>query len=168
MQTILSTFSYFLVFMLLAALAWRDLKEHTLPDTLNTALALSFLFFHVATHWQFVKPAEALLGCLAGGGLLAVIRTLTNKFYMKDSLGLGDIKLMAAAGLGIGLPDIFMALSLGAFIALLHGLGLSVAERKNNHKVKLGQIHVPAGPGLAVGIALTALYRFGFPPFLHG
>ncbi len=154
--------------MLLAALGWCDLKERILPDTLNTALALSFLSFHIVTHWQFVKPVEALLGCLMGGGLLTVIRVFANKFYKKDSLGLGDIKLIAAAGLGLGIPDIFMALSLGAFIALLHGLGLSALDRKNNHKVKLGQIHVPAGPGLAVGIALMALYRFGLPPFLHG
>ncbi|MBU6474879.1 MAG: prepilin peptidase [Alphaproteobacteria bacterium] len=167
MLVILSMFSYFLIFALLAALAWRDLKEYILPDPLNTALALSFMAFHIATHWRFVSPAQAATGALAGGGLLLVIRAFANKFYNADSLGLGDVKLMAAAGLGLGVPDIFMALSLGAFVALLHGVVMALGKRKCNHKVKLGQINVPAGLGLAAGIAIVAAHRFGLGPFLN-
>lgn len=159
----ISIFSYFLILALLAALAYRDIREYILPDYLNAALALGFMSFHIATHWQIIQPAGALLGSLAGGGLLLLIRNIANKFYKEDSLGLGDVKLMAAAGLGLGYPNILMALSLGAFVGLLHGLGMAFAGRKTNkHKVSLGEVNVPAGLGLTVGITALMVYGFGF------
>ena len=163
MLTTLSIFSYLLIFALLFALAYRDLREYILPDYLNAALALSFMAFHISMHWQVITPAEAIEGGLAGGGLLLLIRTVANKFYHDDSLGLGDVKLMAAAGLGLGYPNIFMALSLGAFAGLLHGLCMALFERrKNNHKINIGLVNVPAGLGLTIGIALTMMHQFGF------
>jgi len=159
----ISIFSYFLIFALLLALAYRDIKEYILPDYLNAALALSFMSFHIVQNWQIIQPLDALLGALAGGGILLLIRSIANKFYKEDSLGLGDIKLMTAAGLGLGYPNILMALSLGAFVGLLHGLGMAFVSRKTNkHKVSLGEVNVPAGMGLAAGIAIMMVYGFGF------
>ena len=162
MLTTLTIFSYLLIFAILAALAFRDLKEYILPDYLNAALALSFMAFHISMHWQLVTPVNALEGALAGGGMLLLVRTIANKFYHEDALGLGDVKLILAAGLGLGFPGIFMALSIGAFVGLLHGLCIATFERiKNNHKVSLGKVNVPAGLGLAIGIALMTIYLFG-------
>lgn len=159
----LSIFSYFAIFALLAALAYRDVKEYILPDYLNAALAMSFIIFHIITHWQLITPLQAVEGCLAGGGLLLLIRAIATKFYHEDALGLGDVKLMAAAGLGLGYPNIFMALSLGAFAGLLHGLCMGFLEKKRtSHKIDLGRVNVPAGLGLTVGIAIVMVYQFGF------
>jgi leader peptidase (prepilin peptidase)/N-methyltransferase len=163
----LSIFSYFIIFALLAALAYRDVKEYILPDSLNAALALSFIIFHIITHWQFITPLGAAEGGVAGGGLLLLIRAIANRYYHEDALGLGDVKLMAAAGLGLGFPNIFMALSLGAFAGLLHGLCMGLWEKKkNNHKVNWGRVNVPAGLGLTIGIALMMLYQFHFESLL--
>src|ERR1035437_9433990 len=142
----LSIFSYLLIFALLLALAYRDLKEYILPDYLNAALALSFIAFHISIHWQLITPFESIGGGLVGGLFLLLIRTAANKYYREDSLGLGDVKLMTAAGLGLGYPGIFMALSLGAFAGLLHGLCMVLYGRiKNNHKMILAHVNVPAG-----------------------
>ena len=163
MLTVISTFSYFLTFAILVALAYRDIKEYILPNYLNAALALALLSFHISTHWQFVTPAEALLGGLTGGGLLLLIRTIANKFYKTDSLGLGDVKLMTAAGLGLGHPDVLMALIIGAFAGLLHGVYIGLThKKKKNGKLSFAKINVPAGFGLTIGIALMIFYRFGF------
>lgn len=163
MLLIVSLFSYFLIFALLVALAYRDVKEYILPDYLNAALALSFMAFHISTGWQFVTPAEALGGAFMGGGLLLLIRAAANKFYQTDSLGLGDVKLMTAAGLGLGHPAILIALSAGAFAGLLHGLYIAYAHKRvNKGKIPLGQTNVPAGLGLTIGIALIILYQFRF------
>ena len=159
----ISIFSYLIIFALLLALAYRDIKEYILPDYLNAALALSFIAFHISTNWQMITPAEAFWGALMGGGLLLLIRTIANKFYQSDSLGLGDVKLMTAAGLGLGQPRILIALILGAFAGLLHGLCLAYFGKKTRQsKVSLSQVNVPAGPGLTIGIALVMLYQFGF------
>jgi leader peptidase (prepilin peptidase)/N-methyltransferase len=156
-------FSYTLIFILLAALAYRDLKEYILPDFLNAALAISFIVFHTLSHWQLVKPLEALEGMLTGGGLLLIIRTLANRYYRQDSLGLGDVKLMAAAGIGLGFPNIFMALSIGAFAGIIHGFVMALIEKKKtNHKINLSRVNVPAGVGLTIGIAAVMVGQFGF------
>lgn len=158
-----SIFSYIAIYIVLVALAYRDIKEYRLPNYLNIALAVIFIAFHMLTNWWGITPLQALEGGLAGGGLLLLIREIANRHYREDSLGLGDVKLMAAAGLGLGFPNIFMALSLGAAMGLLHGLGMAFFEKiTTRHKVDLGRVNVPAGLGLTIGIALVLAYQFGF------
>lgn len=155
--------SYVLIFALLAALAWRDLHDYILPNALNAALALSFAAFHIATGWTLMTPAQALLGALAGGGFLLVFYFAATLFYKKDAIGLGDVKLMAAGGVGLGFPHIILAISIGAFIGLCHGLLIGYFQKKKSGvSPSLAQINVPAGLGLAAGIAIVMLLQFGF------
>ena len=152
-----------MIFALLAALAYRDMKEYILPDLLNAALALTFVSFHIFQRWEFLSPIDSIVGAAMGGGLLLLIRAVAAKFYNADSLGLGDIKLMTAAGLGLGHPDVLMALTLGAFAGLLHGLFMAYADKKTGkEKIPLAEVNVPAGVGLAFGIAVMTVYKFGF------
>ena len=159
----LSIFSYLMIFVFLAALAWRDVKEYILPDYLNFSLAFAFTCFHIFTRGQMITPQSALWGAVVGGGMLFLVRTLANKFYRADSLGLGDVKLMAAAGLGLGFPNILMAISTGAFAGMLHGLFLAWRRQKTSGGAfSVADINVPAGLGLTIGIAVTIFYQFGF------
>lgn len=163
MMPFVAILSYVIIFGLLAALSWRDIKEYILPNEMNAALAVTFGAFHIATNWQLVHPASALLGAFCGGGLLLVIRFFANRFYKQDSLGLGDVKLMAAAGIGLGFPNIFLALSAGAFAGLFHGAAMAIMEEKRTgQKQDLGDVSVPAGLGLCVGIAIVFVTQFGF------
>lgn len=162
MLLIVTLFAYVLIYALLAALAWRDLQEYILPNMLNLALGLTFAGFHLLTGWSLVTPQDALLGSLVGGGFLLVIRFLANKYYEQDSLGLGDVKLMAAAGIGLGFPNIMLAISIGAFAALLHGAIMAwQMERRGEKNINLAQINVPAGLGLCMGIAIVMATQFG-------
>lgn len=149
--------SYVMIFLILAALAYRDVKEYILPDYLNAALALSFMSFHILHQWQIITPLDALWGAVMGGGLLFAIRAVANKIYDADALGLGDVKLMAAAGLGLGHPQILLALVLGSCFGVAHGVGMSYFN-----KTKLSTVNVPAGLGLTLGIGVMVIYRFGF------
>lgn len=159
----LAIFSYLAIFILLAALAWRDLKEYILPNKLNLSLAFAFITFHSATHWQIISLQSAIIGAAVGGGMLLGIRYAANRYYKQDSLGLGDVKLMAAAGLGLGFPDILMAMSLGAFAGLLHGGVMAcVLKQKTGKWQNFATINVPAGLGLTAGIAIVMVIRFGF------
>lgn len=158
MSEYFSHIAFFLVFAILAALAWRDHKEYILPNYLNAALALSFAAFHIVNGWQYLTPIEAILGAAICGALLLAIRALANHLYKTDALGLGDVKLMAAAGLGLGFGDVMMALTLGASFGLLHGFILAIASKR---QVPLGQVNVPAGVGLALGIAIVWAMRYG-------
>lgn len=155
-------FSYIAIFILLGALAYRDLREYILPDRLNAALAVSYIIFHMATEWQIIQPFSAILGAATGGGMLLSIRYVANRFYKQDSLGLGDVKLMTAAGLGLGFPNVMLALCIGAFAGVVHGVAVAlIMERRTGKKQSLGETQVPAGLGLAAGIAIVMLTQFG-------
>lgn len=154
--------SFMSILGLLAALAVYDCKHYILPNAMNAALAGLFVLFHFATRWDLVSPEAAALGAVAGGGLLLLIRAVAQKFYGEDALGLGDVKLMTAAGAGLGFPDILLALSVGAGLGLLHGLVMGLVKRRKGEKVDLGRVNVPAGLGLCGGIAIVMLMRFGF------
>lgn len=134
------------------------MKEYILPDQLNAALALSFVSFHIVTYWHIITPQESLLGALTGGGLLLLIRTLADKFYRPGSLGLGDVKLMAAAGIGLGQEHVLLALIIGAGLGAAHGVCMGWKHRKTT---PLGEVNVPAGAGLAIGIGIVMVYQFG-------
>lgn len=146
---------------LLVALSVIDLKVRLLPNVLVLPFALLGIFFHIATKWHYLDMTGMLLGGLAGLGLLYLIRMAANHIYQQDALGLGDVKLMGAAGLWLGFDMVMMALSLGAFAGLLHGIAVGLLTAyKTKTKPNFHRLQIPAGPGFAVGIVLVALYIF--------
>jgi leader peptidase (prepilin peptidase) / N-methyltransferase len=146
---------------LLVALAVIDCRHYILPDKLNALLAVAFIVFHLATGWHFITPLAALLGAAAGAGMLLLVRAAATKYYGEDALGLGDVKLMAAAGLGLGFPDIMLTLSLGAGLGMVHGLILGLIKKRRGEAVAFARINVPAGLGLCIGIFIMMVWRFG-------
>ena len=83
---------------LLIVLSAIDLKHGILPDKLVLAFLVTGLIFHYVTHFLFMSPLEILEGAALGGGLLYAVRIVSNFYYKDDVLGLGDVKLLAAAG----------------------------------------------------------------------
>jgi leader peptidase (prepilin peptidase)/N-methyltransferase len=79
---------------------------------------------------------------------MCLIKLLGNYAFKKESLGDGDIKLMAVITLGIGLYNSFITL----FIACILGIIFAVAQKYKN---KEGII--PFGPFLIMG-TLIVLY----------
>ncbi len=135
------------LFPMLAALCVIDLREHRLPDTLT--LPLIALGLVLAVVGAGVAPRDAALGALAG---FAVFWALGEVYYRRrgvDGLGLGDAKLLAAAGAWLGwraLPLLVLAAALGALAAAL------AARRSADRQIAFG-------PWLAAGFALLWLAR---------
>lgn len=146
---------------LLIALSVIDLRVRLLPDKLVLPFALLAIVFHIITSFHYLAFFDMALGATLGAGLLYGIRCIANSIYKQDTLGLGDVKLMAAAGLWLGADGVLMALTLGAACGLLHGLGVALWQTiRNKAPVHLSTLEVPAGPGFAVGIMLMGLYKF--------
>lgn len=147
---------------LLVALSVIDLRVRLLPNRLVFPFACLGILFHIATSWQFLSPQQMILGGLLGLGILYGIRTIANYVYKQDTLGLGDVKLMGAAGLWLGPDGVMLALSLGAFAGLLHGIAVGLyTAYKNSTRPQFSRLQIPAGPGFAVGIVLAAVWVFG-------
>lgn len=162
MTTIFTIVCIFAATLTLIKLAIIDFKTFLLPNKyVGVFFILGIIFHGFATDFHFVRPLDALAGCIAGGGLLLLVRYFANKHYKRDTLGLGDVKLMGAAGIWLGLSDIFLAISLGAFFGLLHGIIYKVyMQRKSGEKVSLKGMIIPAGPGFIMGILVVGAFKF--------
>ena len=148
---------------LLVILTVIDLKVWLLPNKYVFPFGALGIAFHATTSFAYMDGPNMFLGLLAGGGILLAIRTIANGIYKTDTLGLGDVKLMAAAGLWLGLNGVILSLILGASAGIVHGF-FYWAHLNFYKKQKTGfrKLKMPAGPGFIAGIILAGfLPTFG-------
>lgn len=146
---------------LLVVLSAIDLKIRLLPNELVAGFATLGVVFHLTSLTRFVPLPSIVIGGLAGFLALYLIRMIANKLYDADTLGLGDVKLMGAAGLWLGIDGVLLAMAAGASAALLHGLiyGLWLSK-KTGLKPDFSRLQIPAGPGFAIGIIAVGVWQF--------
>lgn len=80
--------------------------------------------------------------------IMYVIKLLGNAMFKKESLGDGDIKLMALIALSVGWLNSFVTLFIGALTALIYSL---ITMKKNKEGI------VPFGPFLLLG-SIAVIY----------
>ncbi len=119
------------------------------------------IVFHLSTYFIYESLTNIVLGAFIGGGILYAIRTVANAIYKDDTLGLGDVKLLVAAGLWLGPQSVLVAMTIGALCGLLHGLWIALYTKiKSKVSVNLSKLSIPAGPGFAIGIAIAGVLKF--------
>ena len=140
----------------LLALARIDLGHGLLPDRLTAPLALGGLAAAGLDAWEPVGPSlgEAVLGALVGFGALAALAALYRRWRGRDGMGLGDAKLLGAAGAWIGAPALPLTVCLAASSALLAVL----AARRFAWPLERGGA-VPFGPFLCLAVWIVFLTR---------
>ncbi len=146
---------------LLLVLSVIDMQIRLLPNKYVLAFAVCGAAFHLITFSEYVPPVDIFAGAALGFGVLYLIRAVANRMYGMDALGLGDVKLMGAAGVWLGVEGVLFALTAGAFAGLLHGLayGFYIAWRDRT-PINLHRLAIPAGPGFAVGIVIAGAIIF--------
>lgn len=137
-----------LIFLsVLTVAAQVDLHDRIIPNELvlfglGAGLIMIFALPYPDKTWS-----QALLGGLTGFGLLLLLAIL-----VKGGMGMGDVKLAAVIGLFLGLNWVPMGLIFAFVLGGLVGLALillKIVGRKD---------HIPFGPYLALGAAITVLY----------
>jgi leader peptidase (prepilin peptidase)/N-methyltransferase len=109
--------------LVLGWLAWIDMRTFRLPDLLTLPLVLAGLAISAlrVQGWPF----EAGLGALLGFGIFALLGQIYFRRRGVEGLGLGDAKLLAAAGAWLGwaaLPWVVLLAALPAIsVAVLRG-----------------------------------------------
>ena len=123
------------ILLLLAASA-MDIKKRMVPDALCVMIALTAaLSFQPRNLWGILVSLPFLLAAVFCGGM-----------------GGGDIKLMAAAGIVLGLPAGIAATVLGLSLVLAYSAVMKICK-------KLQVTTVPLVPFLSVGCAAGYLIR---------
>ena len=149
----------FLVLLALASLllAWIDLRRGIIPDWLNLAIAvLGLARIAITDDWPLALSAAAE-GILTGA-IVWLLRWLYFRLRRRQGLGLGDVKLLAAAAIWVGIAGIPLLLLVASLAALAAAGILHLAGEKMT-----GQTALPFGPFLALGLLATlALQQTGW------
>lgn len=128
-----------------------DSRHLVLPDVLVLPLIPAGILLHA-----WLAPglwADHLVGAFAGFALFAAIALLYRGLRRREGLGLGDAKLLAAAGAWVGWAGLPSVVLLGAAFGLATVLVLRMAGRDVGRATEL-----PFGPALALGFWLVWLY----------
>ena len=139
--------SVLVAFILLIILVVIDFRERLLPNIYVFPFAALGLFFHTCLNFDILSLSTIIIGGVFGYGLLWTIRALGSWYYKQEAMGLGDVKLMGAAGLWLGVENLMLALTIGATLSICHGILYAVIKKQS-----LKRLEIPAGPGLIGGI----------------
>lgn len=163
MYFILSLFCLVIACVSLLWMSAVDFRKLILPNKLVALFAVCGVGFHAST-WDaygFLSLMDIAFGIATGGGFMLAVRWLAGRYYVRDVLGLGDVKLIAAGGLWLGPEHILIAISVGACAGAILGIFYNMyLQMRFGQSESLGKTVVPAGPGFALGIILLALWTF--------
>ena len=162
---------------LLVVLSVTDARERILPDMVNFAglgLGLGLSIFTAPVDgsvlwlsnrlFDFPPPrpvlsfGDAVLGAVAGGGLLWLIAEGYFRLRGREGMGRGDVKMMAMAGSFLGLQRTLATMLVSSILGSLIGLAFIVLARKNR------DYELPFGTFLGAGALLVVF--FGTPALL--
>jgi len=132
---------YCVFFSMLLVLSVIDWRTFTIPNGINLVILILGLV-RVLTDRTFWL--DYVIAMVAVGGVFLLLHILTRG----QGLGMGDVKLVAAAGLLLGLPKMILGITAGSLAgAIIHSVRMKHgADRK-----------LAFGPYLAAGIWLSAL-----------
>ncbi len=131
--------------MILIAISFIDWDTMMIPDELVISIIVCSIPFF------FLQP-EMLIWSRVGGFLIVSVPMLLLAMIVPGAFGGGDIKLMAASGLILGLGNTVVA----AFIGILIGGTYAIYLLRTNKVERKG--HMPFGPSLCMGCYIAALY----------
>jgi leader peptidase (prepilin peptidase)/N-methyltransferase len=132
-----------------------DLEFQIIPDEISlgglaVGVAVSCLVpaLH-ATDSRLVALGRSALGLLVGGGTLYATGLLGDFLFKKESMGGGDIKLLAMAGSILGWKLVALTFFISPILALIPGLFVLLFKRSHV---------IPYGPFLSLGLVIALFF----------
>lgn len=136
-----------IIFVLLAIIAWKDIRTMEIPDELNGAIMVCGILAMILE--RNASMFDRVLGafCVSLPMYLMIIR-------IPDSFGGGDVKLTFAMGFYLG----WKLTLIGAFFSCLFG-GSYACYLLISGQAKAGErAHIPFGPALCLGFLIAKLW----------
>ena len=145
-------FVYLAFVYALIVVSFIDLEFQIIPDEISLgglALGLAASWLIPALHQtdaRWLALGRSLLGGFVGGGLLYATGVLGDLLFRKESMGGGDVKLLAMAGSILGWKMVALTFFLAPLLALIPGVFVLLWKRSHV---------IPYGPFLSLGLAVS-------------
>ena len=140
---------------LLLAVSLTDLETGLIPDELSVfgiVAGLGTGFLYPAFHGK-MRAVDGLLagglGMAAGAGLIYVTGLAGNWIFQRESMGGGDVKLMAAIGSFLGWEKVLLTFFTAPFLALPFAFYRRLVKKEEI---------IPYGPFLSLAAAVQFFY----------
>jgi leader peptidase (prepilin peptidase)/N-methyltransferase len=132
-----------------------DLEFQIIPDeislgglALGVLLSLAIPSLH-GTDSRWLAFGYSVIGLLVGGGLLYGTGLVGDVLFKKESMGGGDIKLLAMAGSLLGWKLVVLTFFLAPLLAVIPGLVVLVFKRSHV---------IPYGPFLSLALVVSLFF----------
>ena len=135
----------------LVAATGIDFDHHLLPDQITLPLLWLGLALNLG-FGLFASLEDAVIGAIAGYGVLWAIFHLFRLLTGKEGMGFGDFKLLAALGAWLGWQALPLIVLLASIVGAVAGLTLMVALRRGR------EIPIAFGPYLAIAGWIALLW----------
>ena len=140
-----------------------DFEHRIIPDEISVGgmfAGLLFSLFIPALHgydasagagvWPYVKSfGQALLGVLIGGGSIYAMGLLGDFIFKKESMGGGDVKLLAMIGAFLGWEFALLTFFIAPFFGAVYGIV---------EKIRTKDSAIAYGPFLVLGAIISLFY----------
>ena len=144
-----TTIIYMLAVPLFITAAAIDFKQQLIPDVVDIFLGVLGL---INLLFNLNNCVSLTLGALFGGLSFLLLGFIAKVVYKKEGMGLGDVKLMAAIGLIVGLKNIVTISLFSFFIAAAYAIVLLI------FKAKSLQEYIAFGPFIVIATLLVMLF----------
>jgi len=144
------TSAIFFAMILVATLT--DFETGLIPDEITITGMIAGLALSVTGHGHFMQAfwwqrlLASAAGLLAGGGILLLVGWLGKLVFRKESMGGGDVKLLAMIGAFVGVTKVGFIFLLSPFPALPFAIWQRFVKKEET---------IPFGPFLALMGALV-------------
>jgi leader peptidase (prepilin peptidase)/N-methyltransferase len=149
--------------LLMLAVAWSDSHRFVVPDVLS-----GFAFALGVVNGVVTSPEGELAGglsALSRAGLMAVmffiVRVAYRQMRKREGLGLGDVKLAAAAGAWVSLTMLPIVIEMAAVTAL----AMYLWRQRKRRRIPRANSRIPFGAFFALAIWSGWLFDTGIANF---
>ena len=126
----------------LITLTLIDVDHQLLPDDLTLPLLWLGLVFNLFA--TYTTLSSAVIGAIAGYGILWSVYWGFKLLTGKEGMGYGDFKLLAALGAWLGWQSVPLIILLSSLVGAVIGIGLILLKKRGK------DIPMPFGPYLAI------------------
>jgi len=155
-----------ILFSILLAVSMTDLETGLIPDKLSLpGMVLGLILCAAAPSIQgesmwYRGLLQSALGLLGGGALLYATAWIGDWIFKKETMGGGDIKLIAMIGAFVGLIDVFWVFLLGPIVSMPFALYLKIFRKLENIRFEHPKL-------FENGVTWTELYETKKQEYLH-